>query len=145
MWRRCAANSASVRSSISSVRCPIPPAQNANCSATTTGVTHVAILENGRVTRRDIAPEDIGLPRATLSQLKGGDANGNAQAIRALLSGAKGAFRDVVVLNAAAALVVADKASDLKSGAELATEAIDSGRASEVLARVAAASQRASA
>jgi anthranilate phosphoribosyltransferase len=104
---------------------------------TTTGITHVAILEHGKVSRREIAPEDIGLPRATLSQLKGGDAKQNAEAIRALLGGAKGAFRDIVVLNAAAALVVADKAGDLKAGASLAAEAIDGGRAGEVLARVA--------
>jgi anthranilate phosphoribosyltransferase len=105
---------------------------------TTTGVTHVAILENGKVSRRDVSPEEIGVSRAMLAQLKGGDARENAEAIRALLGGAKGAFRDIVLLNAAAALVVADKAGDLKSGARLAAEAIDSGRASDVLARVAA-------
>ena len=104
---------------------------------TTTGVTHVAILENGMVSHREISPEEIGVPRATLSQLKGGDAKENAEAIRALLGGAKGAFHDIVLLNAAAALVVADKAGDLKSGASLAAEAIDSGRAGGVLARVA--------
>jgi anthranilate phosphoribosyltransferase len=110
---------------------------------TTTGVTHVAILEGGKISRRDISPEEVGLPRATLSQLKGGDAKDNAEAIRALLCGTKGAFRDIVVLNAAAALIVADRAGDLKSGACLAAEAIDSGRASDVLVRVASASRRA--
>ncbi|HXM00867.1 MAG TPA: anthranilate phosphoribosyltransferase, partial [Rhizomicrobium sp.] len=104
---------------------------------TTTGITHVAVLENGKVSRREVSPEDIGLPRATLSQLKGGDAKENAQAIRALLAGAQGAFRDIVLLNAAAALVVADKAGDLSAGAGLAAQAIDSGRAGEVLARIA--------
>jgi anthranilate phosphoribosyltransferase len=103
---------------------------------TTTGVTHVAVLENGKIARREVSPEDIGLPRATLSQLKGGGAGENADAIRALLAGAKGAFRDIVLLNAAAALVVADKAGDLSAGARLAAQAIDSGRAGEVLARI---------
>ncbi|HEY1837201.1 MAG TPA: anthranilate phosphoribosyltransferase [Rhizomicrobium sp.] len=112
---------------------------------TTTGATHVAVLEHGKIAQRDVRPEDVGLPRATLSALAGGDAKQNADAIRTLLSGTKGAFRDITVLNAAAALVVADKADDLKAGAALAAEAIDSGKAKSVLARVASASQKAAA
>jgi anthranilate phosphoribosyltransferase len=110
---------------------------------TTTGVTHVAALENGKISRMDISPEEIGVPRASLAQLQGGDAAENAAAIRALLGGAESAFRDIVVLNAAAALVVADKAAGLKAGAVLARDAIDSGRAREILARVAELSHRA--
>ncbi|HEX4533796.1 MAG TPA: anthranilate phosphoribosyltransferase [Rhizomicrobium sp.] len=110
---------------------------------TTTGVTHAAILENGKVTRREISPEDAGLPRATLNDLVGGDPQHNAQAIRDLLAGAKGAFRDVVLLNAAGALMIADKTNDLKSGVKLAAVAIDSGGAKTKLELLAAASQKA--
>jgi anthranilate phosphoribosyltransferase len=112
---------------------------------TTTGVTHVAVLDNGAVTKREVTPEEIGLKRVSLSALKGGEAKENANALRALLDGAKGAYRDIVVLNSAAALVVADKAKDLKSAAKLAVDAIDSGAAKTVLSRVAAASQKAAA
>jgi anthranilate phosphoribosyltransferase len=96
---------------------------------TTTGITRVAILEHGQVTLREIAPEDAGLKRATLAQLKGGTAEDNARAIRELLGGAKNAFRDIVLLNAGAALVVADRAKTLAQGVALAAEAIDKGRA----------------
>ena len=108
---------------------------------TTTGITHVAVLDHGRVTNRDIAPEDAGLKRATLAALKGGEPVENAAALRALLDGATGAYRDIVLLNAAAALVVADKAVDLKAGVTLAASAIDSGRAKAVLAKLVAVSQ----
>jgi len=107
-----------------------------------TGITHVAILENGRITRREVTPEEIGVARVSLSAIKGGEAAENADAIRRLLAGEKSAFRDIVLLNSAASLVVAGKADDLKAGAALAAEAIDSGRAKETLARAAAASQR---
>ena len=99
----------------------------------TTGPTRVAMLDDGRVTVRDIVPEDAGIPRTTLAALKGGTAEDNARAIRELLGGAKGAFRDIVLLNAAAALVVAGGASDLKDGVARAAEAIDTGRAAGAL------------
>jgi anthranilate phosphoribosyltransferase len=105
---------------------------------TTTSASHVAILEGGKVTRRVVTPDIIGVKHATLADLKGGDAQENAGAIRALLDGTKGPFRDIVLLNAAAALVVADKVIDLPIGAALAADAIDSGRAKAVLARAAA-------
>ena len=110
---------------------------------TTTGPTQAAILEGGVVTRRTITPEDAGIARATLDDLLGGDADHNAQAIRDLLGGMKGAFRDVVLLNAAAALVIADKAADLRAGAKLAAAAIDKGVAKTKLELLAAASQKA--
>jgi anthranilate phosphoribosyltransferase len=72
---------------------------------TTTGITHVAVLEDGQVSLRKIVPEDVGLRRATLAELKGGTAQENARAIRDLFSGARGAFRDIVLLNAAAQLL----------------------------------------
>lgn len=104
---------------------------------TTTGITHAAILADGKVARREIAPEEIGIARVKLDALKGGDAAENAAAIRRLLDGERGAFRDIVLLNAGAALVIAGKAKDLKSGANLAGETIDSGAAKNLLARLA--------
>ena len=102
---------------------------------TTTGVTRVAVLESGHVTLREIAPEDAGLKRTTLAALKGGSAEDNARAIRDLLGGAKNAFRDIVLLNAGAALVVADKAKNIADGAALAAETIDKGRAASAFER----------
>ena len=100
---------------------------------TTTTATWAASLENGKVSEIEIAPEDAGLPRASLAALKGGDANHNAEAIRAVLAGRRDAFRDIVVLNSAAALMVAGKAKDLKQGAEMATASIDGGKARKAL------------
>ena len=99
----------------------------------TTGATHVAMLENGRVTVEDIAPEDAGIERSTLAALKGGTAEENARAIRELFAGAKNAFRDIVLLNAAAALIVAGEGANLSEGVALAAEAIDKGRAAAAL------------
>ncbi|MBV8800155.1 MAG: anthranilate phosphoribosyltransferase [Alphaproteobacteria bacterium] len=100
--------------------------------------THAAELSNGELTLRDIEPQDGGLPRAPLSAIRGGTAAENARAIRDLLSGVHSAFRNVVLLNAAAALIVAEKATDLKNGVDLAAAAIDRGRAADILARTAA-------
>jgi anthranilate phosphoribosyltransferase len=101
---------------------------------TTTGATHVAELTaTGAVRCFSITPEDAGLPRATLADLRGGDAAGNAAALRNLLDGAAGAYRDIVLLNAAAALCVAGRAKTLREGVALAAAAIDSGRARQVL------------
>jgi len=102
---------------------------------TTTGPTRVAVLEKGRITVREVTPEDAGLRRAQLSALKGGTAEANAQAIHELLEGAKNAFRDIVLLNAAASLVVADKAASLKDGVTRAADAIDKGAAAAALAQ----------
>ena len=109
---------------------------------TTTATTHVAILDGGNVTARDVTPEDIGLARVPLSAIQGGDAQENAAALRRLLDGEKGPFRDIVILNAAAALIVADKVKNLKDGAALAAAALDNGGAKDVLARVVALSQK---
>lgn len=99
----------------------------------TTGASLVAALENGRVETFEVTPEDAGLPRAGLDELKGGTPARNAQAIRDLLAGEPGPYRDVVLLNAAAALIVAGKAADLKQGADIAAKAIDTGRAQGAL------------
>jgi anthranilate phosphoribosyltransferase len=93
---------------------------------TTTGATYVAELKGGRVTTFDILPEDVGFKRAAPQDLKGGDPEFNAKAIRDLLDGKPGPYRDVVVLNAGAALLVAGKAQSLKDGIALAAAIVDS-------------------
>lgn len=100
---------------------------------TTTGATFVAELKDGAVSTFEVTPEDAGLPRATMDDLKGGDAETNANAIRHVLAGEASAYRDIVLLNAAAALVVADAAADLRSGVETAAQAVDSGKARATL------------
>lgn len=100
---------------------------------TITGETNVAEYKNGKVTEFTLTPEDAGLKRSALSEIEGGDAEYNAKAIVALLNGEKGAFRDIVLLNTAAALFVSGKVKDLKDGVIMATEAIDSGKAKEKL------------
>ncbi|MDQ8028321.1 MAG: anthranilate phosphoribosyltransferase [Brevundimonas sp.] len=101
---------------------------------TVTGETEVAEWKDGAVRRFTVTPEDAGLSRHDISAIRGGDAEENAAALTALLDGARGAYRDVVLLNAAAALVVGDKAADLAEGAALAAAVIDDGRASRALA-----------
>lgn len=103
---------------------------------TTTGPTQVVEWKDGAVRRFAVTPEDAGLRRAEIADLRGGDAEENAAALRALLDGAPGAYRDIVLLNAAAALVVAERVADLRSGAELAASVIDDGRAAEALSRL---------
>jgi len=100
---------------------------------TTTGATYVAELKGGRVTTFDILPEDVGLKRAMPADLKGGDPETNARAIRELLDGKAGAYRDIVVLNAGAALLVAGKAADLKAAIAIASATIDQGKARSAL------------
>jgi anthranilate phosphoribosyltransferase len=103
---------------------------------TTTGPTRVVALENGALRHFEITPEQAGLPRGKIEDLRGGDPAHNASALRAVLGGAKNAYRDIAVLNAAAALVVAGKAEDLATGARLAENALDSGRASATLEKL---------
>lgn len=103
---------------------------------TTTGPSYVAALENGEIREFEVGPADAGLPTARLEDLKGGDAEHNAAALRAVLAGEPGPYRDIVVFNAGAALVVADKAADLKEGAAKAADAIDTGAAREKLAQL---------
>jgi anthranilate phosphoribosyltransferase len=107
---------------------------------TTTGVTHVVELRNGATAAFDVTPEDAGLARASLDALKGGDPAVNAEALRAVLGGARNAYRDIAVLNAAAGLIVAGKAGSLSDGARMAEQAIDEGRAGKTLAALVALS-----
>lgn len=108
---------------------------------TTTGVSYVAELKDGKVTTFEVTPEAAGLPRVTSDAIKGGDPAFNAQAVRDMLGGKPGAYRDIVLLNAAAALLVAGKAKDLKDGVALAADAIASGRARATLEKLVATSQ----
>lgn len=103
---------------------------------TITGASDIAKLKDGHIEATRVAPEDVGLERAPLSAIKGGVPEDNADAIRKLFGGAKGPFRDIVLLNAGAALVVAEKVNDLKSGIALAAQCIDSGAAAATLARL---------
>ncbi len=100
---------------------------------TTTGATDVAELKDGRINVFEVTPADAGLAPAKLSDLKGGDAKTNSQAIRDVLAGNKSPFRDIVLLNAAAALIVGAKARTLTDGVALATHSIESGNAKTAL------------
>ena len=103
---------------------------------TTSGPTHVAALEGGKVRTFEISPEDIGLQRAKPDALRGGDAETNATALLGVLKGKKSAFRDIAIFNTAASLVVAGRAKDLKQGAALAAKSLDSGEAEGRLDRL---------
>jgi len=100
---------------------------------TTTGISDVAVVDAGKVSTFRISPRNAGLPDARSEDLTGGNAVENAAHIRAVLGGLKGPLRDIVLLNAAAALLVAGKASTLREGVALASESIDSGKALAVL------------
>ena len=106
------------------------------------GPTQVAALKDGEITGLTVHPEDAGLPVHPFKDILGGTPQENADAFRALLDGAQNAYRDAVLLNAAAALLVADKVPDLKAGVEMAADSIDSGAAKakvEGLARITSA------
>ena len=100
------------------------------------GPSHVVELMDGTIREFFVAPADAGLPEAPPEAVRGGEPAENAAALRALLEGAPGAYRDIVLLNAAAALVVAGRATDLRSGAVLAAASIDAGQALGVLQRL---------
>jgi anthranilate phosphoribosyltransferase len=101
------------------------------------GATQVAKLEDGKITGGEIHPEDAGLPVHPLRDILGGSPAENGRAFAALLEGAPSAYRDAVLLNAACALVVADHASDLRAGVEMARDSIDSGKAKAKLTALA--------
>ncbi len=103
---------------------------------TLTGPTHVAQLKDGKVTTFDISPADAGLKTVKAADLKGGSPEDNAKATMAMLAGEKTALRDIAVLNAAAALIVAGRAKDLQDGAAQAQAAIDGGKARAALDRL---------
>ncbi|MDG2285735.1 MAG: anthranilate phosphoribosyltransferase, partial [Alphaproteobacteria bacterium] len=105
---------------------------------TTTGSSFVASLEDGTVTTFEIHPDDAGIPVAKPEAIRGGLPEENAKALAAVLDGEKGAYRDIVLLNSAAALIVAGKVATLADGAALAGKVIDSGRAKDKLAALVA-------
>ncbi|KTR02521.1 anthranilate phosphoribosyltransferase [Aureimonas ureilytica] len=103
---------------------------------TTTGVTHVAMLSEGRIRTFDLVPEDVGVPRSSLASLKGGDGHSNASALQALLRGEGGPYRDIALLNAAGALIAAGVSETWVEGIERARKSIDGGYAASVLRRL---------
>lgn len=100
---------------------------------TTTGKTYVVEMKNGEYREFTVEPGDAGLQAATLDDLRGGEAEENAAALMSVLKGEPSAYRDIVILNSAAALIVAGKVPDLKAGANLASAAIDNGSALQLL------------
>ena len=104
----------------------------------TTGPTYVAELKNGTVTEFTISPEDIGLPTVTLDVLRGGDGAHNAHHLRALLDGETGPYRDIVLFNAAAALVAGGHEQNLHDAAKRAAESIDNGHGRAALDKLVA-------
>lgn len=107
---------------------------------TVTGETQVAELKDGVVATFTVRPSDAGVDEHPFDAIRGGDAHVNAKALRDVLAGEKNAYRDVVLMNAGAGLLVAGLAGDLKSGAQMAAEAIDDGRAADTLDRLVAIS-----
>lgn len=107
---------------------------------TTTGPSYVAEWKDGKVRTFEVTPEEAGLPRAVAADLRGGDPATNALAVNALLDGHPGAYRDIVLYNSAAALVIAGKAATLRAGVQMAAEAVDSGKARATLAQLVAIS-----
>jgi anthranilate phosphoribosyltransferase len=103
---------------------------------TTAGSTSVAALENGQIRMFEVTPEDAGLARSQPGALKGGDGEANARTLLDVLKGKKSAYRDVSLLNAGAALIVAGKAKTLKDGVALAAKSVDSGEAEGRLQRL---------
>jgi anthranilate phosphoribosyltransferase len=107
---------------------------------TLTGPTSVAALEDGAIRTFEVTPEEAGLCRAAGAALKGGDADSNAVALQAVLDGKPGAYRDVALLNAAAALIVAGRVGSLKEGVALGAKSLDSGAAAAKLKHLIAVS-----
>jgi len=96
---------------------------------TLTGPTFVTALQNGEIRSFEVSPEDAGLPRCSADDLKGAEADSNAIALQSVLDGKPSPYRDVALVNAAAALVVAGRAKDLKEGVAIGAKSIDSGSA----------------
>lgn len=100
---------------------------------TTTNKSYVASLKDGVITEFTVTPEDAGLSYAKIEDIQGGDAAYNAKALQAVLNGERNPYRDIVLLNTAAALIVGEKAETLKDGVAIAQEAIDTGKAAKLL------------
>ena len=109
---------------------------------TVTGTTQVAELANGSVKTFEISPSDFGFDIAKDSDIAGGDAAVNAKALRGVLDGKPSAYRNMVIMNTACSLVVADKAANLQDAAKIATDAIDTGKAAATLEKLVAVSNQ---
>jgi len=109
---------------------------------TITGTTQVAALENGNVTTFELTPKDFGFEVENESAIAGGDAEVNAKALRAVLDGDPSAYRNMVIMNAACSLVVADKAVDISEGAAMAAEVLDNGTAAKTLEKLVSVSNQ---
>jgi anthranilate phosphoribosyltransferase len=107
---------------------------------TTTGKTSVAALENGQIRTFELSPDDFGIAPCVLADIKGGDGAVNAAALRDVLAGAKNAYRDIALANAAASLVIAGKVGTIRDGMKLATESLDSGATASALDKLIAVS-----
>ena len=129
---------AQVLKNLGSEACWVVHGEDGLDELTTTGPSFVAQLKDGAITTFAVTPADAGLPTARPEDLKGGSPEVNAQAIRDLVAGKKGPYRDIVLLNAAASLVVAGKVDDLTSGVAKAAQAIDGGAAAQALDRLVA-------
>ena len=127
---------ARVLGNLGSVRCLVVHGEDGLDELTTTAASRVAELHEGAVRSYTVQPGMFGLPQAKLDDLRVDTAQQSAALIRQVLGGAKGPHRDIVVLNAGAALVAADKAADLAAGIALAAQTLDSGAAAGVLARL---------
>ena len=103
---------------------------------TLSGPSVVWRLSGGEIARTEFEPEDVGLPRRPVSEVLGGTVEVNAAITRRVLEGAPGPYRDIAVLNAAAAVVVSGRAESMAEGVSVAAEAVDSGAAEAVLERV---------
>lgn len=124
---------ASVLGRLGSLRAMVVFGEGSFDEISITGVTHVGELRDGEVTQYAIAPEEFGMSRATIDDIKGGDAQGNAAIVEAVLKGERGPRRDMILLNAGAAFYVSGRVTDLREGIEMARESIDSGQAMEKL------------
>jgi len=107
---------------------------------TTTGPSYVTELKSGEIRSFEISPSDVGLPLVKSDDLKGGEPAENARALREVLSGKKNAYRDVVLFNAAASLLIAGKCDKLTDGMTLAAQSLDNGSAADCLERLVATS-----
>lgn len=125
---------------LGSVRAWLVHGSDGTDEITICGPTAVAKLENGVILQGEIHPEDAGLPVYPFSAITGGTPEFNGKAMRAVLAGEKGGYRDAVLLNAAAALLIADKTTSLHDGVEIAAESIDSGKAMAAVKKLAAVS-----
>ena len=103
---------------------------------TTTGSTDIVALEDGKIRAFKLTPADFGVQQANLEDIRGGDGDYNAKALRAVLKGEKNAYRDIALANAAASLVVAGQAGDIKTGMTLAIESLESGAAAGALEKL---------